>query len=279
VFKICSKCKESKSLDYFGKCNTAKDGKQWNCKACKQIYKKSRRNHINKQQKEYRKKHGAELLEKRRVYKAKNIEHIREQNRQYRLNNKEKIMQQNKERRKNNPEREKEINKKSKLKHRDKILARNKAYRIKNKDKIKEYFQKPEVVARMRANRLKNKDIINSKKKYREKLRRNTDPLYKLITNQRARITNILKKHKTDKTLHLLGCSAQFLRTYLENKFLKGMTWNNYGKNGWHVDHIIPCSNFDLTDVSQRQICFHYTNLQPLWAIDNLKKSNKVNYA
>ena len=96
------------------------------------------------------------------------------------------------------------------------------------------------------------------------------------ITNQRTRITGILKKHKTDKTLNLLGCSAQFLRTYIENKFLEGMTWDNYGKHGWHIDHIIPCSSFNLTDSTQQQICFHYTNLQPLWAIDNLKKSNKI---
>lgn len=48
------------------------------------------------------------------------------------------------------------------------------------------------------------------------------------------------------------------------------------GKHGWHVDHIIPCSSFDLTDIKQQKICFHYTNLQPLWAIDNLKKSNKI---
>jgi hypothetical protein len=276
VFKVCSKCKESKSLDYFGKCNTAKDGKQWQCKTCQQTYKKSQRNNINKQQKEYRKKHSVKLLEKRRLYQEKNIEHIQEQNYQYRLNNKEKIIQQERERRKNNPERAKEITRKSKLKHRDKILVANKEYREKNKDKIKEYNQKPEVVARRQANRLKNKEKINTNKKHKEKLRRNTDPSYKLITNQRTRITGILKKHKTDKTLNLLGCSAQFLRTYIENKFLEGMTWDNYGKHGWHIDHIIPCSSFNLTDSTQQQICFHYTNLQPLWAIDNLKKSNKI---
>lgn len=279
MFKICSNCKESKSLDCFGKCNAAKDGKQWNCKDCKKLYKQQHKEHIAQQQKEYRRANTVEIFEKRRLYIAKNIEHIRQQNHQYRLNNKEKIIQQNRERRKNNPEREKEINKKSRLKHRDKILAKNKEYRIKNKDKLREYRQKPEVIARIRVNKLKNKDTINLNKKYREKLRRNTDPSYKLITNQRTRITGILKKHKTEKTLDLLGCSAQFLRTYLENKFLEGMTWENYGKHGWHVDHIIPCSSFDLTDPEQQIKCFHYTNLQPLWAVDNLKKSNRVDYA
>lgn len=276
MLKVCSKCKESKSLVCFADCKNAADGKQWNCKACKKAYKKSRIDHIKKQQKEYRKQHATELLEKSRLYKEKNREHIQEKNRQYRLNNKEKLSRQEKERRKNNPERVKEISKKSRLKHRDKILIANRGYRQKNQDKIKEYQNKPEVIDRRKANKLKNKEKINANKRYKEKLRRNIDPTYKLITNQRTRITGILKKHKTNKTLDLLGCSAQFLRSYIEDKFLEGMTWDNYGQYGWHVDHITPCSSFDLTDIEQQKKCFHYTNLQPLWAIDNLQKSNKL---
>jgi hypothetical protein len=54
------------------------------------------------------------------------------------------------------------------------------------------------------------------------------------------------------------------------------MSWGNYGLHGWHVDHIIPCASFDLTDPEQQRQCFHYTNLQPLWAEDNLRKSDKL---
>lgn len=274
--KICSKCKEPKNLDCFGNCYKSKDGKQWNCKDCKRLYKQQHKNHIAQQQKEYRRSNATQIAEKRKIYKAKKIEHIKEKGIEYRIKNQDKIKQQKLLRRKNNPEREKEINRKSKVKHRDKIAARNKQYRIDNKDKIKEYFQRPEVIARRKLNRLKNKEIINSNKKYQEKLRRNTDSSYRLITNQRTRITNILKKHKTNKTLNLIGCSAEFLRNYLENKFQEGMNWDNYGKYGWHVDHIIPCSSFDLIDIEQQKICFHYSNLQPLWAKDNLQKSNKI---
>lgn len=276
TMKQCSKCLEYKSLDNFADCKKTADGKQWNCRDCKSLYKKQHKEHIAKQQKEYRKQHAEELLAKRKLYIAKNIEHIQEHNRQYRLNNKERLSQQQKERRENNPERDREISRKSKLKHRDKILIAQKEYRQKNKEKIKEYQNKPEAIARRQANRLKNKEKINTKKRNLEKLKRSTDPSYKLITNQRTRIRGVLKKYKTDKTLDLLGCSAQFLRAYLESKFLEGMTWDNYGKHGWHVDHITPCSSFDLTDIKQQKICFHYTNLQPLWAIDNLKKSNKI---
>ena len=62
----------------------------------------------------------------------------------------------------------------------------------------------------------------------------------------------------------------------MENKFQDGMNWENYGFYGWHIDHIIPCSSFDMIDPEQQKICFHYSNLQPLWAADNFRKSDKV---
>jgi hypothetical protein len=73
--------------------------------------------------------------------------------------------------------------------------------------------------------------------------------------------------------MELIGCTKDELRTYLEGLFLEGMTWENYGKRGgWQIDHIKPCASFDLTNQDQQKECFHYSNLQPLWADDNLKK-------
>ena len=274
--KICSKCKESKSLDCFGDCKKASDGKQWNCNDCKKVYKQQNKYHIADQQKQYRQQNTETIETKRKIRYKNESRETKEKRKKYYINNKKFIIERSKKYRESNLEKIQEKTKIYKIKNREKILITNKEYRQKNKDKIKEYFHKPEVIARRQANRLKNKEKINTNKRHKEKLRRNTDPSYKLITNQRTRITGILKKHKTDKTLDLLGCSAKFLRTYIENKFLEGMTWGNYGKYGWHVDHIIPCSSFNLIDPAQQQICFHYTNLQPLWAIDNLKKSNKI---
>jgi len=74
--------------------------------------------------------------------------------------------------------------------------------------------------------------------------------------------------------MDLIGASPSFVMGYLEAKFTEGMTWENYG-HGWHVDHILPCCSFDLTKEEEQKKCFHYSNLQPLWAEDNLKKGGK----
>jgi len=63
----------------------------------------------------------------------------------------------------------------------------------------------------------------------------------------------------------------------LESKFTEGMTWKNYGLGGWQIDHRIPCQDYDLTDIEEQRKCFHYTNLQPLWAMDNFLKNGKQN--
>ena len=97
----------------------------------------------------------------------------------------------------------------------------------------------------------------------------------------RSRIVTIMKinhKVKNKHTLELLGCDGKFLKKHLQKKFRKGMTWNNYGE--WEVDHIIPIDyfvkNYDFNDVKIQKKCFNYKNLQPLWSIENRKKSNKV---
>ena len=100
----------------------------------------------------------------------------------------------------------------------------------------------------------------------------------RLVDNLRRRINEILTKKATKKrqhTIQLVGCTFQELCDYLELRFQKGMTWENYGRNGWHVDHVKPLSLFDLTTEEEQRKAFHYTNLQPLWAKDNLRKSNK----
>lgn len=117
-----------------------------------------------------------------------------------------------------------------------------------------------------------NKKQIMAAIHERAKIRRKTDIGFRITCNLRRRLNNALYgKNKSKRTLELLGCDIPGLKLHLSKNFSPGMSWNNYGE--WHIDHIIPCSAFDLTMAEQQEQCFHYSNLQPLWAKDNLKKS------
>jgi hypothetical protein len=84
-------------------------------------------------------------------------------------------------------------------------------------------------------------------------------------------------KNKTSKIQEsnneLLGCSINEFKKHLESKFSNGMSWDNYGSGGWHIDHVLPCAVYDLKDPDEQKKCFHYSNLQPMWAIENFDKN------
>ena len=193
---------------------------------------------------------------------------------------KEKQKQYNKEYRLKNKEKIKQYNKEYRLKNKEKIKQCKKKYRLKNKEKQKQYEKKWRLNNKEKANqkckewRLKNKEYSKKYLSKYEKKRRKIDPNFKLIKNMRTRIWFALKrKYKSKSTIKLLGCSIEECWQHLESKFQPGMTRENHGL--WHVDHIIPCASFDLKCPVQQLACFHYTNLQPLWAIDNIKKGAK----
>jgi hypothetical protein len=104
----------------------------------------------------------------------------------------------------------------------------------------------------------------------------------KLIKGLRRRLENFTKRAKINVGTSIsraaqsfLGCSISGLRVHLEKQFKPGMTWENHGYAGWHVDHIRPLASFDLRDPVQQKVCFHYTNLQPLWAPENIEKGSR----
>jgi hypothetical protein len=110
----------------------------------------------------------------------------------------------------------------------------------------------------------------------RSKKRMEVDIDFKLRIYLKTRIRMALKrKNKSTTIMNLTGCSVKELRLYLESKFKKGMSWDNYGYYGWHIDHIRPCASFDLSKPEEQAKCFHYTNLQPLWQKENMKKADK----
>lgn len=148
-------------------------------------------------------------------------------------------------------------------KNKDKAIK----YRIDNKEKIAERMLK------WRADRREH--IKKYKCKYNKEVQ-SKDINYRLLHNMRTRLQQSIKGKKWARTLELVGCDIPTLKSHLKSKFTSKMNWDNYGRRGWHVDHIIPCDAFNLTDESEQRKCFHYSNLQPLWWHDNCKKGNSV---
>jgi hypothetical protein len=174
------------------------------------------------------------------------------------LNNSEKYREYSKKRYKDNPE----YQKKWVIKNKDKRDSTLKKWNEENREKAVQYTLKW---------RSKNTE------KYNQYMvdRRKNEPLFKLAFNVRKRLNKFLKNKsiiKTNKTFDLVGITPKELKEHLEKQFFQGMSWGNYGE--WHIDHIIPLSSAKTEDEIYK-LC-HYTNLQPLWAEDNLRKGNKL---
>lgn len=126
-----------------------------------------------------------------------------------------------------------------------------------------------------------NEKSNNWKKQNREKWNgyiktfKQNNPNYMLSEKLRSRIRNALRGNPRSSDIQsLLGCSYSEFREYIQSKFEEGMAWHNFGE--WHIDHIRPCCSFNLSDPLEQAKCFHYTNMQPLWAKDNLQKHKKI---
>jgi len=132
--------------------------------------------------------------------------------------------------------------------------------------------------AQNREHYYKNKSAYLARGNAYVRRRSKEDPEYALRRRLRSRILEALRDQKAIKgesTLKLLGCTLAELRAHLEKQFKPGMTWENRGYRGWHVDHIKPCALFDLTKLVEQRACFHYTNLQPMWRKDNQLKGDR----
>ena len=155
------------------------------------------------------------------------------------------------------------------------VFIQNKIYRENNSETIskkrKEYYiinhNKEKNVSKIY--RDLNKEKIKEKRKEKYK----NDKLHKLRVNVRRRINNFIK-NKSKTSFEIVGCTVFELKKFIESKFKIGMCWENYGKFGWHLDHIIPLSSAKTQDELYK-LC-HYTNLQPLWFEENLSKGNKI---
>lgn len=230
----------------FSKNKSKKDGYNNWCKdCCKKIDRKYRKNNkrkIQKRKKNYYKKNKENIIKKVKKYREQNKDKIRNYMKKYYQKNK------------------------------DKLKNGVKQYQEKNREKKKEYSKQYQQNHKKEINEYMNK-------------RRKEDINFKLIDNLRDRMCKALKNNsKSAKTEKLLGCSIEFARKHIQNQFKKGMTWNNWGRGWdgkgmeeWHIDHIRPCYSFDLSKESEQARCFHYSNLRPLWAKENLRRKKYEN--
>jgi hypothetical protein len=245
--KICSKCSISKPFSdyYFEK---GKGRYRSECKKCS--------------------------IEARNIWRENNPD----KSKASRERNKDKINKRISDYRKANPhlrnvyyeknrEKLKALNKASYEKHRDVNLQKRKDWYIQNKES--------HAIARTKyAN--ENKDKLRLARRKWENDRLATDPNYKLHKSISGRIRFEMKgvAKKNRRTEEIIGCSIEELRDFIQNQFKDGMNWDNWGTKGWHIDHRIPVSWFNLENEGCRKLAFNYKNLQPLWGEDNLKKKN-----
>jgi signal recognition particle GTPase len=188
-------------------------------------------------------------------------------------------------------EHKEQISKKQKAKYKENpepIKARSRAYHHANKEKCnrasREYYNKHRERL-SKANSEWNKahrEQVNAWLREWSKEYKKKNPNVKIYHALRRRLSTAVRKYGKDrewtniKTEELIGCTIQELMAHLESKFVDGMSWDNYGVDGWHIDHIVPCSAFDFNNEDDAKRCNHYTNLQPLWAADNIRKRDKV---
>jgi len=161
----------------------------------------------------------------------------------------------------------------------DKIREIKKNWVDSNNESVKlqqEKWRKNNVLHTKQYKKLNFEKLKSYNKNY-GKIRRESDVLFKLSGNIRTRISQFIKSNKftkRNKTFEIVGCSSEFLKKYLEEQFTDNMSWDNHGTYGWHIDHKIPLSSAK-TEKEFYELC-HYTNLQPLWAKDNLSKNNRL---
>lgn len=232
--KICTKCKIEKNCDDFYKYKNV----------CKKCYNENSK----KNQKKWREKNREKIKIISKEYRRNNLEKSKGAQKRWYDNNKDKIKDYREFYKKEFPE---------------KLKLTWKKYREENKEKLsmnrKEYVKKHRTELNLYA--------VN---------RRKSNPVLKISHNIRGRIRDFLRTKnmlKTNKTFDIIGCSPQQLKEHIEKQFKDGMTWENYGYYGWHIDHIISL-NSGKTKEEIYKLC-HYTNLQPLWWEDNLSKGDR----
>ncbi len=264
--KKCSKCGEVKGVEEFNKRKDSNDGYRTYCIICERT-----------QRAEYRSKNKAKKKETDRAYRINNADKINIRQAEWRKENKEKLKEYFKEHYARNKERIKKRINKYRVDNIEKVKAQqSKTYKKYAKERC-EYMTKWG-----RSNPEKRKKYVN---KYIDKNRAeinkkgvkyyHDNKLHMLISKG---VLRSLKGNKPKRTFEMLEYSEMELRIHIESQFTEGMSWENMGMKGWHIDHIVPFYAFDFNTHSDVQFnqCWSLKNLRPMWASANISKSNNI---
>lgn len=250
--KVCKDCGIEKPVSEYQKAG----GGKWNQPYCKPCDSERKKRHTEENR--------DVVMAKKRAYTDKNREAINEKNKEYYRANSDKV------------------------KEYQKRYAKESAHVIKAR-----YEKKKERDRIIRESKKEEREALSAKKRDAAKIRKRekrrlwcnmksaTDVNFRLLKNVRGRIRfallsqNTKKLHKTEE---ILGCSIPELKLFIESQFTEGMSWDNYKLDGWHLDHRIPISWFNLSNENCRKLAFSYKNLQPMWWQDNLSKQNKFHH-
>jgi hypothetical protein len=264
--KLCRKCGHTKDVESFGADKNSPDGRRYECKQCRSEHDKK----IYEESKD-------KSAERNKKYRDKNRSAIRAKGREYHQEHKEQAVLYRKE----NAESIRANAKAYRTRIRSKSIAYLRDYYRQNKESLlvkqKEYAEnnKGKIQKRQREYAKANRPSIRARFSAWQKQRKQSDVGYRILCNLRRHVNRAIRKtEKSAKTKELIGCSMAELRAHLESMFLVGMTWANYGQ--WHVDHIIPCCKFDMSNPEEQRRCYNWKNLQPLWAVDNIRKGGRV---
>jgi len=210
---------------------------------------------------ESKRKYCKNHKKKRKQTLVKYYQNHKEKIKKYYQNNKEKILRKRKIYRDNNKEIIKVKNKIYYEKNKEKVNKRNKIYMKNLPKKQREMYQENYKLNRNKQTNHRRKTNIN----------------FKISCYLRSRLNKAIKgNYKSGSAVRDLGCSISELKTHLESKFQEGMSWSNWSRTGWHIDHIIPLDSINLQNREEFLKAIHYTNLQPLWAEENIIKNNKI---
>jgi hypothetical protein len=306
---ICIKCGIEKPISEYSKSIHMKSGFRNTCKSCSSIIKKIWKQNNPEKVKEARKRWRQNKPKKIRECKKNNPEKVKEARKRWRENNPDKVRESRKRWKENNLDKVREGRKRWKKNNLDKVTESKKVWKENSinpvnkfcrncnielcsdnsypsagnackecekqrmKDYRKNYPQKrKETKVKWQKN---NQDKVKISKKRYTKKRLANDPVYRAMRSMRSRtFTYAKKKFSTKRNTFSKIIGNEGLREYIKSKFQEGMSWDNYSWSTWHLDHIVPLSS--ATTIKELEELSHYTNLQPLWAEDNFKKSDNI---